>query len=146
VFSAGLNRKACPVAPKGEARDFGYPLIIQALLLYYGFNPNNSFNAFSNKIMSFDEKLPSFLIISFDSIVDTADLSNDGFKRPVFSQSSITYSVGPLTLCVLLVIAMMIISDESLLYLSELIITAGRFFDVIWSLKGKGTRTTLPLL
>jgi len=95
--------------------------------------------------MPFDEKLPSFLIISFSSIVDTAGLINDGFERPVFSQSSISYSTGPSALCVLLVIAMITTSDESLLYLSELMITAGRFFDALWSLNGKGTSTTSPL-
>jgi len=100
-------------------------------VLRYGFNPNNLSNALSNESMSLDERLPSFLITSFPSIVDTAGFINDGSTRPAFFQSSITYSSGSSVLRVLLVIAIMITSDDISLCLFELMIAAGRFFDVL---------------
>ena len=89
-----------------------------------------SFHGLSNESMSLDERLPSFMIISFLSIVDTAGFINDGRTRPAFFQSSITCSPGSSALRVLLVIAMMITSDDISLCLVELMTTAGRFFDV----------------
>jgi len=100
-------------------------------VLCYGFNPHNPSNALSNESMSLDERLPSFLIISCLSIVDTAGFINDGSTRPAFFQSSITYSSGSSALRVLLVIAMMITSDDISLCLFELMITVGHFFDVL---------------
>jgi len=134
LVSRRASRRAVSTA-KSVTRDD------RRLVLCYGFNPNNPSNALSNESLSLDERLPSFLITSFLSIVDTAGFINDGITRPAFFQSSITYSSGSSVSRVLL----MITSDEISLCLFDLMITAGRFFDVLWSLNGNSTSTTSDL-
>jgi len=63
-------------------------------------------------------------------MVDIAALMADGFSSPASCQSLIVVSPAEERLSILLVIAIMMTSEDRELYLSELIITAGRFLVV----------------
>src|SRR5574340_270357 len=101
--------------------------IRQGQCIHSYFKSKNSFKAFSIEKRSLWERVPNFLMTRDFSIVDMAVLIADGFNKPASCQFVIRHSPMPMVLPVWLVTAIITTSWEILLYVFELMITAGRF-------------------